>query len=155
MFLHLSVILFSGVCLTQGPAVHSPLGRHPTPWADTSFWQTPPLGRQPPGQTPQADIPLSRHPPWVDTPTWADTLLPGQTPPFGQTHYSLGRHPPLGRHTPEQTPPLGQTLPLGRHPLPLVRQPLPRKTPPLPTATAADSTHPTGMHSCFTPHATS
>ena len=120
MFLHLSVILFSGVCLTQRPAVHCPLGRHPTPWADTSFWQTLPLGRQPPGQTPQADIPLSRHPPWVDTPTWADTLLSGQTPPFGQTHYSLGRHPPLGRHTPEQTPaPLGRHFPWADTPSPL------------------------------------
>ena len=121
MFLHLSVILFSGVCLTQGPAVHSPLGRHPTPWADTSFWQTPPLGRQPPGQTPQADIPLSRHPPWVDTTTWAHTLLPGQTPP-------LWADTPLSKHP----PPLGQTLPLGRHPLPLVRQPPPPEdtTPP-------------------------
>ena len=38
---------------------------------------------------------------------------------------------PLGRQPPGQTPPLG------RHPLP--RQ----------TATAANGTHPTGMHSCF------
>ena len=42
---------------------------------------------------------------------------------------------PMGRHPPGQTPP-GQTLP--------------RQTPPPhQTATAADSTHPTGMHSCF------
>ena len=51
---------------------------------------------------------------------------PHQTPLLGQTtpsrHTLLGRQPPLGRH------------PLGRHPPPAV--------------TAADGTHPTGMHSC-------
>ena len=43
--------------------------------------------------------------------------------------------PPWDRHTPrEQAPPWDQTLPESRHP-------------PWQTATAADSTHPTGMHS--------
>ena len=46
-------------------------------------------------------------------------------------------------HTPRQTPPLANTTPLGRHPLPLVRHP--------PMATAANSTHPTGMLSCYCP----
>ena len=68
MFLHLSVILFTGeVC-------HTPL-----PWADT------PWGRHPPGQTP------GQIPPWADPPHRADTLL-GRHPP-GQTHPS-DRHPP-------------------------------------------------------------
>ena len=51
----------------------------------------------------------------------------GYTHPQADT--PLGRHPPFGRHPPpRQTPP-------GRHPLP-------------PAVTAADGTHPTGMHSC-------
>ena len=59
---------------------------------------------------------------------------PGQTPPE-QT--SLGRHP---------LPPSRHPLHLGKHPLdrhPLGKHPL--------TATAADGTHPTGMHSCYRP----
>ena len=83
--------------------------------------------------------------------------LPRQTPP--------GRHPQAD--TPRQTPP--GRHPLGRHPLPSARwdtqppapmhagihTPRPAQcmlgyTPPPPTwaATAADGTHPTGMHSC-------
>ena len=55
MFLHLSVILFTGgVC-------HTPLGRHPP--------EQTPSGRHPPGRPP-----LGRQPPWTDN-------LPGQTPP--------------------------------------------------------------------------
>ena len=76
----------------------------------------------PPGQSPP---PPSRHPHWVDnpqTPHWADTPI-GQTPPLADT--PLGRHP-LGKHPP------------GRHPYP-----------PPQTTTAADSTHPIGMHSCL------
>ena len=49
----------------------------------------------------------------------------------------------LGYHPPEQTPPRPGTLPPGPG--------TPRTSPPLPgaeTATAADGTHPTGMHSC-------
>ena len=48
-------------------------------------------------------------------------------------------NPPLGRHPPPQADNSlsGQTFPRpGQTPLP-------------PTATAADGTHPTGMHSCF------
>ena len=57
-----------------------------------------------------------------------------------------GRHVPLGRHPTGQTPPTQTPAwahPLGTH--------LPGHTPyPLPhkMATAADGTHPTGMHSC-------
>ena len=121
MFLHLPVILFTGGCLD----------RH-APWAEN-----PPPGRHPL----QADTPLGRHPPWADNP-------PGQTPP-------------PGRHLLQADTPLGQTTPLGRHPLqadtfwadsslgrhPLDRHPFRADTPE--TATAADGTHSTGMHSCF------
>ena len=51
---------------------------------------------------------------------------------------------------PEQTPPCANS-PLGRHPPP--RQTPPGRPPPPPipqqTATAANGTHPTGMHSCW------
>ena len=64
------------------------------------------------------------HTPWQ--------TLPGQTPP-GQT--PPGRQP-LGRHTPFADTPPGRH-PQGRHP-------------PHPVmATAADGTHPTGMHYCL------
>ena len=60
-----------------------------------------------------------------------------------------GGHIPPRRHYPTpQTPPRPDTTPVGRQPppgktpLPLGRH-LPRQT-----ATAADGTHPTGMHSC-------
>ena len=79
-----------------------------------------------------------------------DTTPPGADTPQEQT-------PPKSRHPPEQTPP-GQTPPKsrppksrhpqGRHP-PKSRHP-PRADPPPPdTATAADGTHPTGMHACW------
>ena len=82
----------------------------------------------PAGQTP---TPGQTHP-------QADTL-PGQTPP--------GRHTPLG-----QTPPTRQThTPPGRHTLlsPWADTLPQAHIPSSPgTATAADDTHPTGMHSC-------
>ena len=55
---------------SPGPEADTPLGRHPSPWADN-----PPPEQTPPGKTS----------PWADTP-WADTP-PGRHPP--------GRHPPL------------------------------------------------------------
>ena len=65
-----------------------------------------------------------------------------------------GIHTPLGRHpSPRQTPLSRHPLP-GRHPL-LGRHPLGRHSPradtppPQQTATAADATHPAGMHSCL------
>ena len=86
-----------------------------------------------------------RHPPpWADTP-WADTPHPGRHP---TRQNSPGRHP-LGRHPSLDRYPLPSTeTPLGRHPwtdtpgqTPLVRHQQ--------TATAADGTRPTGMHSCL------
>ena len=85
------------------------------------------------------------------TSSLADPPPPRQTPSLGshcprQTHlradlprqtHTPGRHP-LGRHA----PPWADTpLPPGRHPS---GQPSPGQT-----ATAADGTHPTGMHSCL------
>ena len=77
--------------------------------------------------TPWADTP------WADTP-WVDTSS-RQTPPWADT-------------PPGQTPP-GQTPPAQTHPWPNTLRtdtPLSRHLPP--TATAADDTHNTGMHSC-------
>ena len=75
--------------------------------------------------------PPGRHP-LADTP-WAEP--PGQTPP--------GRHP-TSRHSPSRHFP--QQTPLADTPLPSACWDTP---PPPPVATAADGTHPTGMHSCL------
>ena len=80
--------------------------------------------------------------PRADTHPWAGTLPrqtpPGQTPPWADSHPWVDSLP-------------GQQPPLGRHPLPSAYWDTP---PPCPVhagidmATAADGTHPTGMHSC-------
>ena len=70
--------------------------------------------------------PLGRHISWVDTPL-ADT--PQADTPQADTdtdRHLWGRHPPLA------------DTPLGRHPPPHQQ-----------TASAANATHPTGMHSCW------
>ena len=54
MFLHLSVILFTGGCLLRG-VCHT----HTHPWADNPRGQTPSPGRHPPWE----DTPLGRPPP--------------------------------------------------------------------------------------------
>ena len=73
-----------------------------------------------------ADPPPRQSPPWADPP-------PKQTTP--PPHVDMTP----GRHSPGQIPP-GWTPLLGRPP---------GQTPPSPeTATAADGTHPTRMHSC-------
>ena len=82
--------------------------------------------------------------PWADTPVGkhprADTPI---APPLGRDPQAdtqpFGRHP-LGSPPTGQTPPPGQTClgqapPMGRHLRPE-------------TATSADGTHPTGIHSC-------
>ena len=58
---------------------------------------------------------------------------PGQTPPRQTTHTPPGRHPP-GQTPPRQTPSRIDTPP--------------RQTSPPPAITAADGTHPAGIHSC-------
>ena len=68
---------------------------------------------------------------------WADT--PGRHP-SGQT--PLRADTPQGRHPSGQTPPWADTPHLGRYP--------PGTSPPShQTATAADGTHPTGIHSSY------
>ena len=76
------------------------------------------------------------HPPWPDTPVWAYTP-PEQTPPSGQTT--------PGRHLPGQTSPLPSAC-WDTHP---PAQCMLGYNPPSPAATAADGTHPTGIHSCL------
>ena len=66
-------------------------------------------------------------------------VTPRQTPP--------GRRPP--RQTPpSKTPSLADTPLPGHTPSPWADTPLGRQPPPPETATVADGTHPTGMHSC-------
>ena len=66
------------------------------------------------------------------------------TPPLG-ADTPPEQTPPGSRHPPEQTPP-EQTPPQSRYP-PGADTPQSRH-PPQDTVTAADRTHPTGMHSC-------
>ena len=93
MFLHLSVILFTG-------GSGRPPGQTP-PWADT-----PPSPRQ--------------TPPWADNPSW-NTHPIGQTTPLEQTHPPSGsRHPQADTpweqtHPQEQTPPKADTPPCAVH----------------------------------------
>ena len=135
MFLHLSVILFIGKGVY--PSMH--LGRHYLGQTYPSMhWRRhnpPPLGRHIPACT-GAD-PLVRHPTmhWGRHPPWADI-----------SQDALGQTPPLGRHIPVCTgavTPQADTPP-SRHIPSCTRA----DTPPGQMATAADGTHPTGMHSC-------
>ena len=121
MFLHLSVILFTGEVS----------GRH------HPCKQTLPSGRPPPCRHSPRQTPLDRHPPIKHTPP-VDT-----EPPWADTPQD--RHPP-DRHLPGRHPQVGRHRQAGRH---LDRQiPLARQTPLPGTATAVDGTHPTGMLSC-------
>ena len=82
--------------------------------------------------------PQSRHPPEADT--------PGKQTPPGSRH-PLGADTPWNRHPLEADTPWKQTPP--RADTPQSRHPPEADTPLDETATAADYTHPTGMHSCF------
>ena len=74
----------------------------------------------------------------------------------GIPHTTTHPHPPEQTHPPKEDTPSEQTPPHSRHP-PGSRHTPPKQTPPtlqqtppsLNTVTAADVTHPTGMHSCF------
>ena len=94
-----------------------------------------PLGRHPPCRHPLPDKhPLGRHPQTPGQKPPADNLQQAPPPP--------GRHPPLGRHTPP-----GPLTPWATPRAPWVDTP--QQTPPGQKATAADSMHPTGMHSWY------
>ena len=69
--------------------------------------------------------------------TGADTPLAPLPSACWDTHTHPGQTPPGERHRP------------GRADPPPGRQPLFWADPPPPTTTAADGTHPTGMHSCY------
>ena len=62
----------------------------------------------------------------------------GYYTPLGNRHPPQSRHSPQSRHPPSRA---DTPLPCCRHPQ--------EQTPPRDTATAADGTHPTGMHSCL------
>ena len=109
------------------------------------------LTRSPPGP----GTPRTRYTPQTRyTPLGPGTPPPGTPPP--QTRYTpLLRdqvHPPGTRYTPlDQVHPPPQTRysPLGPGTPPRTRSPLGTRYTPPDTATAADGTHPTGMHSCL------
>ena len=91
--------------------------------------QTPPGPGTPPPTGPGT-------PPRYQAPPW-DQASPQDQTPMDQAPPGT-RHPPRTRHPPGPNPPHGpETLPRTRQP--------PREQ----TATAADGTHPTRMHSCF------
>ena len=95
-------------------------------WQTPPKADTPPLDRHFPGQTPPGQTPPGHTP--QQTPHWASTAL---------GRHLLCRHPrqiPLGR-PPQQTP--SWPVHAGIH------------TPCPAAATAADGTHHTGMHPCF------
>ena len=85
-----------------------------------------------------------------------DQTPPEQTPLPEQTHTPREQRPPRSRHPPGADTPLEQTLPWEQTPPeqtpPRDRPPRVETTPPTPypqqTATVADGTHPTEMHSC-------
>ena len=107
-------------------SVHRGVCLPDTPPTGQTRWTPSLAGRHPlPANTPLGRHPLGRRPRWADIP------LPPETP--------LGRHPP--GQTPWTDTPWADTLP---------EQTPPSQTPPpQQTATAADCTHPTGMHSCL------
>ena len=70
----------------------------------------------------------------------ACVCLRGGLPQCMLEYHLTGTDPPGADTPPEQTPPPGADT----HP-----EQTPRADPPRETATAADGTHPTGIHSCF------
>ena len=120
--------VFTPVCYSVHKGCLAPSARHQTPPSRHS------LRRHLPGKTPPAEISQQTPP--------EQTQLPRQTPP-GRRPPPLVKCPSPWPDTPWADPPVRH--PLGRHPLgrhyapPTFNQ----------TATAADGTHPTGMHCCF------
>ena len=120
IFLHLSVILFTG---EVSASVHA--GIPPLPRSR----HTPPLAAGTPGsRPPQEQTPQARHPPeqthtplGVGTPLGVPPEPPGADTPRHQTS-PQEQTPPGSRHPPDQTPPGADTPPGTRHP--------PEQTPP-------------------------
>ena len=122
-----------------------------------------PLGRHPPADTPRQTHPLGRHAP-LPSACWDTRPLPSACCDshdyccrwyasywnaflFYDLFYSTKWTPP-GRHTP-----LGQTCPRVQCMLGYTHTPCPVHAG-IVMATAADGTHPTGMHSCFMTYST-
>ena len=136
--------VFTGVCLSMGggvpdqvpPEEQTPARTRYTPRARyTPLEQTPPKTRY----TPRDQVhPLEQTPPGPGTP-------PNQVHP--RARYTPLEQTPPGPGTPPRpgtpTRPGSPTWDQVHHP------PLGPGTPPRDTSTAADGTHPTGMHSCF------
>ena len=129
MFLHLSVILFTGGSATPPPGQTLPC---------SACWDT--VNKQVVGILWECNLVFSQVSvcPWEEMYTPCGQTHPRQTLPPWQTPLPLGRHLP----PPGQTPTSGQT-PLGRPP-PDRHPSSPPSTPEM--ATAADGTHPAGMH---------
>ena len=123
----LSATKLRRLCFYRRLSVHGGVGVSasvhagiPSPGADTP--------------SPGADTPLEQTPPQDQTPPQEQTPPRSRHPPGPDTPPSRQTDPPE-QTPPESTPPLEQTPPRSRHPPP-------------DTVTAADGTHPTGMHSC-------
>ena len=85
--------------------------------------------------------PRRRHPP-DQAPCWE------QTPPQDQTHPPGADPPPREQTPPRSRHPPGGDPPGTRHPSPDQALPGPGTPSPWQTATVADGTYPTGIHSC-------
>ena len=118
IFLHLSVILFTGGGVSASVHAGMPSPKSSNPWS-----------RHLPEQTP----PKSRHPPEAHTP-WEQTPLLEQTPPPQKQTIPQEQTPRPGADTPQkQTPPGADTPqeadPLGSRQPPRSRHPLEADTP--------------------------
>ena len=132
MFLHLSVILFTGWgCLGPGPGRRLggvwPLGKSPGPHPGGR------LGGLPGG--------LQAHTQGVPKPTPL-----GRVPKPAHTQGVLGPHP--GGRGGSRSRPSAEGVP-GPGPWGVSQHALRQTLPPQQTATAVGSMHPTGMHSCL------
>ena len=174
MFLHMSASVHAGIPAPHPPGAGTP-NRAGTPWSKHPLEQAPPWDQPPPSQArPQSRHPPSRqqapplhmfavyYRPQRSCEGYVFTHVCLSTGGSASVHAGIPpSHPPWSRHTP------WSRHPQSRHPSPWSRAPQTRHlpqtryvpgadtppaagTPPLPeqTATVADGTHTTGMHSC-------
>ena len=142
IFLHLSVILFTG---GVSASVHAgmpppPLSRRPPrrrypplprriphqgdpPTKETSWKEAPPLPRR----TPHQGDPLPRRPPWKEAPT-PKGGTPAKETPYPRKETPQKEAPPA-KETPQKETPQKEAPPGRRHP-PAKETPLPRNEPP-------------------------